>query len=451
MPVTAKEKRVDAVTQSVQSTGITRIAEKAAKDKDCVFTNLAHHVTPALVLESIKKMPRNTAAGVDKLTRDQVIQNFTWMVGKELTDFHQKRYEAPPARRVFIPKTDGGQRPLGVPCVLDRGIQGAVTKVLEGIYETMFLDSSFGFRPEIGCHNALATLQSLVSTGYKYILEVDIKDFFGSLDHGWLGKFLRHRIGDQRILKLIDDWLKAGVLNDGIWEESETGTVQGGSISPLLANIYLHYVLDLWIELAIKRDAKIDCKLIRYADDFVIMFRNESDRDGFLPVLEKRLNQFKLQVSVNKTHKTNLTTPDRKNGEIRRSATFLGFIIHRATNKAGTGYKNVFRTEKKRLTKAKANIKERIRKVMHAEMDIQVKTINWLLRGHYNYFGLPGNSGKLNELYFYTIRMWRRSLSRRSQKGSVTWEEFGKILKSSGLQVPKLKIKYGELKEYVIL
>lgn len=441
-----------AVEAQNQGLGLARIAARARQHKAEKFNSLMHHVTPQLLETCIKQMDKGTATGIDGLSRDAVLNNLDWISRHALQEAHKGTYTAKPVRQVLIPKPDGRQRPLGVPTVFERGFQHAVAKVLESIFEQDFLAVSFGFRPGLGCHHALASLEKgLHQDGSKHALEVDIRDFFGSLDHQWLRKFLRHRIGDERILKLIDTWLEAGVMTQEGLVESTTGVVQGGGISPLLANIYLHYVLDLWFEKIIKSRLAGRSQLVRFADDFVILFENEQDRDDFLPVLTERFRQFNLEIAENKTHKTDVVLSSQDSKHKRRAIKFLGFVIHRAKTRYGKGYKFVFRTESKRFTKVKANIKAELKKIQHHPLKEQGKVLNSLLRGHYNYFGLPGNSGKLSELSYWVTLAFRRSLSRRSQRGKQTWAEFTQTLNQLKIAKPRLRITYNTLGTYVRL
>lgn len=228
---------------------LTLVREKARKNPSLSFSNLTHHLTPELIESSLLKMDKNTSAGIDQMKVAYARKHHDWILPKVMTEIHTGKYKPPAVRRVYIPKSNGDKRPLGVPTVIDRAVQASTVKILEQIYEEDFLKCSFGFRPKLSCHNAVATVGGWIKV-YKlnHVLEVDLRDFFGSINHGWLMKFLRLRISDERILKLIEGWLKAGVMEDGKWRISDMGTPQGGSISPLLANIYLHYVLDLWWE-----------------------------------------------------------------------------------------------------------------------------------------------------------------------------------------------------------
>ncbi len=283
------------------------IAAKARMNPKEQFNNLIHHLSFELVEECLKKIPRTSAKGSDGMSVAEAQKNLSWLLPPILKQIHEGCYQPPAVRRVYIPKADGKQRPIGIPSVIDRAIQAAMTMILNEIYEQDFLKCSFGFRPALSCHNALATVNSILFRfKMNHVLEVDIQDFFGSLSHEWLGKFLRHRIGDQRVLNLIQGWLKAGVMENGIWQEVEKGTPQGGSISPLLANIYLHYVLDLWFEKKMRPNFGGRARLVRYADDFCCFFEDGESVNKMKIQLGARLAQFGLTMAEEKTHHSNL-------------------------------------------------------------------------------------------------------------------------------------------------
>ena len=401
------------------------IAAKARKEPKAQFSSLMHHLNHELVAECLAKIPKASAPGVDGMTVEQARKNLDWLLRPLLDQIHRGQYQAPPVRRVYIPKADGKQRPLGVPSVIDRGLQAGMAQILNEIYEQDFLSCSFGFRPRLGCHHALATVSELLGKWkLNYALEVDIRDFFGSLSHEWLRKFLELRIGDKRVLKLIDSWLKAGVMEQDKWHAAERGTPQGGSISPLLANIYLHYVLDLWFERKIKKQLHGKARLVRYADDFIILFEKQQDIENMKTLLKSRLEQFSLEIAEAKTHTTNLTPRQNGDKHERRHLSFLGFTIHRAKTRSQTGYKTVFQTDGKRYTRSKAAMKEKLHRMMHWKLESQAARINSILRGHFNYYGLAGNTDRIQNFWYETTRYWRRCLSRRSQKGKLNWEEY---------------------------
>lgn len=428
-----------------------RIAAKARSSPKEQFNNLMHNVTAELVEEKLNKISSSSSPGVDGMTKGQALKGLSWILPPLVQAIHQGRYEAPPVRRVYIPKATGGKRPLGVPQIVDRAIQGATASILNEIYEQDFLGCSFGFRPKLGCHHALATINEFVDRRkLNYALEVDIRDFFGSINHEWMMKFLRHRISDPRMLKLIEIWLKAGVMEDGKLQEMEKGTPQGGSISPLLANIYLHYVLDLWFEKKVKGRLRGKAQLVRYADDFILFFAEPEDREDVEALLKARLAQFGLSVAEEKTHKTDLGSRENRDKD-RRHVSFLGFTIYRKKTRSGKGVTTVYQTEAKRFRRAKAAMKEKLIRMMHVEVESQAKAINTSLIGHFNYYGMAGNMQSLENLWHFTKRQWRRCLSRRSQKGAMSWDKMNELFEKHPLVTPRIRIPYGALGSYVRL
>lgn len=429
------------------------IAAKARMNPKEQFCNLLHHLSYELIEECLFKIPRNSAVGTDGMTVDQARENLSWLLPPILKQIHEGKYEAPAVRRVCIPKPDGSKRPLGIPAVIDRAIQAAMTEILNEIYEQDFLKCSFGFRPELSCHHALATVNEILYRWKsEHVLEADIQDFFGSLSHAWLKRFLRLRIGDERVLKLIEAWLSAGVMEDGKYQASgEKGTPQGGSISPLLANIYLHYVLDLWFEKKIKSKLPGKANLVRYADDFAFFFKHADDVSSMRVLLSARLEQFGLSISDKKTHQTHLGQRMNSEAHERRRMTFLGFTIYRAKNRNGTGRKTVFQTDPKRFCRAKDSIKQKIRQIKHWTIEKQVAALNAILRGHFNYYGIAGNGAKIQSFWHQVRRDWRHSLSGRSQNGRVTWEKFREIIAKNPLAAPVVKITYLDLHALVRL
>ena len=384
------------------------------------------------------------------MTRDEALANLDWILPPILKSIHQGNYDAPPVRRVYIPKANGGKRPLGVPSIIDRAIQAATATILNQIYEQDFLPCSFGFRPGLSCHHALATINKiLLDFKMDYALEVDLRDFFGSLSHEWLRKFLGLRIGDHRVLKLIDAWLKAGVMENGQIDIKESGSPQGGSISPLLSNIYLHYVLDLWFEKKIKKQLDGKAHLVRYADDYCFFFRTEAEAQTMKTLLTARLAQFGLTIADDKTHMTDLTLRQNKGGD-RRRITFLGFAIFRAARKSGSGWKTMFQAESSRFTRAKLAMKEKLWAIKHFDLKQQTKIINAILVGHFNYYGFAGNSPMIVRFWNLTIAYWRRCLSRRSNQ-LVSWDKMNEILRTHSLKAPTTRISYRDLKAYVRL
>jgi RNA-directed DNA polymerase len=428
------------------------IAAKARKNPKEQFNNLLHHVTYELVAECLSDIPQSSAAGVDGMSVKQARENLSWLLPPILKQIHEGCYRPPAVRRVYIPKADGSKRPLGVPAVIDRAVQGAMAKVLNEIYEQDFLKCSFGFRRGLGCHHALATVnEALYRQKMEHVLEVDIRDFFGSLSHEWLLRFLRLRIGDERVLTLIQAWLKAGIFEEGRWQGAEKGTPQGGSISPLLANIYLHYVVDLWFERKIKPRMRGKAALVRYADDLCVFFEHPTEADTMRTLLQARLEQFGLQLAEEKTHQTNMGARTNNETHERRRLTFLGFTIYRTRSVGQTVIKTVFRTEGKRFSRAKAGMKERLRRLRHWPVEEQACAINQILRGHFNYYGLAGNVRKLQAFLDFTRKEWKHSLSKRSQTGRLTWEDLTALVDKHPLVRPRIRISYSQMAAYARL
>ena len=428
------------------------IAAKARKNPKEQFNNLLHHLTYELIAECLHEIPQSSATGVDGMSAKEARENLSWLLPPILKQIHEGRYTAPPVRRVYIPKADGSKRPIGVPAVVDRAIQAAMAKVLNEIYEQDFLKCSFGFRPGLGCHHALATINEILyRRKMEDVLEVDIRDFFGSLSHEWLMRFLGLRIGDKRVLTLIQAWLKAGIFEEGRRQEVEKGTPQGGSISPLLANVYLHYVVDLWFERKIKPQFRGKAELVRYADDLCLFFQNPTDVGTMKTLLQARLAQFGLTLSEEKTHQTHLGRRRNPQTHERRRLTFLGFTIYVAQSWSQTSSKIVFRTDGKRFSRAKAAMREQLRRLKHSPVNEQARAINQILRGHFNYYGIAGNARRLQAFWQFTKREWKHSLSKRSQKGRLTWEQIKTLLHQHPLATPRIRVRYPELAAYARL
>jgi RNA-directed DNA polymerase len=438
------------------TTGLERIAVKAQQDTKLQFTSLAHHITRELIWTSLNHMPKNTSPGIDGTTRDMAIIEFENWVGEMMNSIHRQSYKPPAVRRVWIPKPGKVEkRPIGVPSVVDRALQRSTSTVLSSIYEQDFLNCSYGGRPKRGAHNALATLNETIS-GKKvsWVLEADLKNFFGTLDHDWVIKFIQHRIGDPRIISLIKRWLKAGVMEGKEIQVSETGTPQGGSISVLLSNIYLHYVLDLWFEKAIKPRLKGEAHLIRYIDDFVVCFQYRSDATRFQEVLKKRLRKFSLELEPNKTRLVEFgrfaSKHAKQKGRKLETIYFLGFTHYCTRNRKGN-FMVGRKTEKTRFKRSVNKIQDVLRTIRHWSIKDQVDKINQILRGHYNYYGMAGNLWSITKIYNITERYWKRMLSSRSQKSYITWEKFNNIKTTFPLERPKLSIPYSKLKVYAKL
>jgi group II intron reverse transcriptase/maturase len=370
---------------------------------------------------------------------------------------HRQGYHAPPIRRVYIPKPGKQEkRPLGVPCIADRALQRSAAQVLSAIYEQDFLPCSFGGRPGLSAHHALATLHEVIS-GRKvgWVVEADLKNFFGSLDHGWLLRFVDHRVGDPRLLSLIRRWLKAGVLENGEIHPNEEGTPQGGSISVLLSNVYLHYVLDLWFECVVKPRLQGEAYLVRYLDDFVVCCQFRADALRVQEALRKRRGKFGLTLEPAKTKLVAFGRfAQRHAGERgrRRPETifFLGFTFY-CTQNQKDHFKVGMRTEKSRLQRSLAHLRDLMRRMRHLPVREQVSNLNQVLRGHDAYYGIAGNFHAVQRVHRAVERYWYKMLCSRSRKGHISWEIFHRIKARYPLQRPRLRLPSRALQSMAVL
>jgi RNA-directed DNA polymerase len=444
VPLPVDPAKQDERTQSRERDGATvpqdlhsaldRVRQAACRDKGLKFTSLWHHVYDIEQLrEAYLALKPNAAAGVD---------GQTWQAyGKELESNLQNlsdrlargAYRAKPVRRVYIPKADGRQRPIGIPVLEDKIVQRAAVKVLNAIYETDFLGFSYGYRPGRSAHRALDALAVGIETKkVNFLLDADIRGFFDTLDHEWLVKFVEHRIADDRVVRHIQKWLNAGVMEEGRRVEQEQGTPQGGSISPLLANLYLHYVLDLWADQWRKTQARGDVIIVRYADDFVVGFQHESDARRFLEELRERFRKFNLELHADKTRVIEFgrfaSERRERRGEGKpRTFDFLGFT--HVCDKTRTGSFVVLRrTMAKRMRAKLSSLKQELWDRMHHGIAEVGGWLTSVLRGHFRYYGVPRNSRMLNRFRDAVRRLWHRVLNRRSQKARIDESRMSRLV-----------------------
>ncbi len=385
-------------------------------------------------------------------------ENFEEWIGSMLQSIHRQGYKAPNIRRVYIPKPGKAEkRPLGVPTVSDRALQRSTAEVLSAIYEQDFLACSFGGRPRLSAHHALATLNEVIAGGMTgWVLEADLKNFFGSLDHDWVLRFVEHRVGDPRLINLIRRWLKSGILEDGAVHPSDEGTPQGGSISVLLSNLYLHHALDLWFERVVKCRLRGEAHLVRYIDNFVICFQYRSDALRVLSALRLRLGKFGLTLEPTKTKLVEFGRfAQRHAGKHGRNRPetiyFLGLTLYCTRNRKGN-FKVGMRTEKSRVRRSLRSLQELMRQIRHHQIREQVSEINAALRGHYAYYGVAGNIRALFQVYRAVERYWRKMLRSRSWAGSrLAWGTFHQIKQRTPLLRPKLRLPYRELQALAVL
>lgn len=439
------------------ATGLERIAAKARCEPKLRFTSLAHHITRERVWGNLCQIPSNSAPGVDGQTVAQAKEGFEDWIEPMLQSMHRQGYKAPEIRRVYIPKPGKSERrPLGVPCVTDRALQRSTAQVLSAIYEQDFLPCSFGGRVGLGAHRALATLNEVIAGGkVSWVLEADLKNFFGSLNHEWVLRFIEHRVGDPRVISLIRRWLKAGVLKDGEIHPNEEGTPQGGSISVLLSNLYLHYALDLWFERVVKPRLQGEAYLVRYIDDFVVCFQHRADALRVQEALAKRLERFSLTLEPSKTKLASFGRfAQRDSGRQGRKRPetiyFLGFTLYCTRNQKGN-FRVGLRTEKSRLQRSLTRMQDLMRRMRHLPVKEQVINLNRVLRGHYGYYGVAGNFRALQRVYRAVERCWQRMLGSRSRAGKITWEVFHRIKQRYPLLRPKLFLPYRELQAIAVL
>jgi RNA-directed DNA polymerase len=431
----------------VQS-ALGRIRQAAVKDKRAKFTSLMHHIYDLSTLrEAYYGLKRDAAPGVDGETWRQYGENLESNLAELSARLRRGAYRAKPVRRVFIAKADGRQRPLGVTALEDKLVQRATVTVLNGIYETDFLGFSYGYRPGKGQHNALDALYvGLLTRKVEWVLDGDISSFFDGLDHEWLIKFVEHRVADQRVVRLIRKWLNAGVLEQGQWTCSEEGTPQGGSASPLLANIYLHYVFDLWVQHWRKTKAKGDVIVVRWADDFVVGFEHQSDAEQFHKELAERFAKFKLKLHPEKTRVIEFGFHAANNRKRRgqgkpETFNFLGFT-HICGQKRSNGMFTVLRrTMSKRKCAKLKEVKTELRKRMHQRVTEVGKWLRSVVEGHNRYYGVPSNLRSLTSFRFQVARHWYCTLRRRSQKTRLTWELMSRLVRR-WLPLPKLHHPY---------
>lgn len=429
------------------ATKLQRIAEKANSEPNFQFTSLFHLMNEELLLGCFEQLRNNAASGIDGMTKDQYAEQLPENLRQLVDRLHRMAYIPQPVMRVYIPKPGSDKmRPLGIPALEDKLVQAGLAKILQAIYEQDFIDDSYGFRPGCSCHDALRALsQTVENQPVNCIVEADIRGFFDNVDQDQLMTFLAHRIADQRVLRYIKRFLKAGIQEDGAYRASDRGTPQGGVISPLLANIYLHYSLDLWFTRRFAKTCYGTARLIRYADDFVVCFQTEADAKRFRQAMEERLNQFGLEIAPEKTQSIEFGPFAIKRAKARgeKAATFdfLGFTHYCSRSRNGKRFRMKRKTISKRLTAKLKAYKAWLKSNRNLPTpDIIRKTVS-KLRGHYGYYGVTDNSKGISA-YFYQVRgLLYKWLNRRGKKGCYSWEKFAKLLARYPLPTPRIMVK----------
>jgi len=426
---------------------LDRVNQAAQRDKRTRFTALLHHIDVERLGRVFTRLRRNASAGVDGETVAQYEQHLEDNLRALCARVHSGRYRPYPVRRVYIPKSDGGQRPLGIPALEDKLVQGAVADVLQAIYETDFLHCSYGFRPGRNAHQALDALHTgIMSQCVNWVLDADIRRFFDSVDHEWMLRMLAQRIADPRVIRLIHQWLTAGILESGEWQPSETGTPQGAAISPLLANIFLHYALDVWATLWIRNHARGKVTFIRYADDFVIGCQYRLDALAMMEALAQRLGKFGLSLHVEKTRLIEfgrLPALDHARRGERRLETFnfLGFTHYCGWTRDGR-FVVKRKTQSQRITRKLKALRVEARRRMHEPVGDQHVWLCQVVRGHNAYYGLPCNVDALKAFVWQVRRIWYHVLQRRERTGRFTWQRFLELLTRCPLPTPTITHPY---------
>ena len=429
------------------STKLQRIAQLAKEEPKRVFVSLAHHIDVDFLREAYRRTRKDGAPGVDGQTGTAYEENLEENLRSLLDRFKSGSYKAPPVRRVYIPKgsNPGAKRPIGMPTFEDKVLQRAVAMELEAVYEQDFLDCSYGFRPGRSAHQAIGTLwKGLTEMEGGWVLEADIEGFYDNLDHGQLRGFLDQRVRDGVLRRSIDKWLKAGVMEEGTFSHPSTGTPQGGVISPLLSNIYLHKVLDEWFEAEVKPRLVGQALLIRFADDFVVVFQRESDARRVLEVLPKRFGKYGLRLHSDKTRLVRFERPRRSEpGESQppeepRSFDFLGFTHYWDKSRRGKWVVKR-KTAPDRINRFLRQLNAWCRGNRHKPLAEQHVELLSKLRGHYGYYGIIGNSKALSSLHHWTKRIWLKWLGRRSRRPNrLSWERFNLLLERYPLPNPRI-------------
>ncbi len=432
-------------------TVLKRIAELVENKPEYKLQTLVHVLNKENLKQSHERMDGKKAVGIDKLTKMEYENNLEENLTKLVERMKSQSYKPQPVRRVNIPKEGSNKtRPLGIPSYEDKLVQDVLRQMLNVIFEPNFMNFSYGFRPNRSQHDAIKALNTnIVCSKTRYIVDVDIKGFFDNVDHNWMMKFLQEKIADANFLRIISRFLKAGIMEEGKHYDTDKGVPQGGCISPILGNVYLHYILDLWFSKVIKQKNHGECSIVRYADDFVCCFQHKYEAENFLIELKERLAKFGLEIAEEKTKIIEFgrfaEEDMKRNGKGKPgSFDFLGF-----THSCGKGRNGKFivirKTSKKKLKAKMVAVKEWLWKNMHKPIKEIIDKLNTKLIGHYRYYGVNGNSKSMNYFRHYIIQRLRWTLNRRSQKGKYSWDEFKKrILEKMAIKVPKIYVNIYE-------
>ena len=432
------------------ATKLQRIAEKARQKPSFKFTNLFYLMNDELLRGCFQRLRKDAAAGIDGVTKEEYAENLDTNLANLLERLHRMAYIPQPVRRVYIPKPGSDKlRPLGVTCLEDKLVQSGLVRILEAVYEQDFIGDSYGFRPNRSCHQALRTLNVTVEKGrINVIAEADIKGFYNNMDQNWIMKFLGHRIGDKLVLRMVKRFLKAGIMEDGNLIASDEGTPQGGSISPILSNIYLHYALDIWFEKVFRKSCTGLARLIRFADDFVVCFQRGEDAERFCVELGERLGKFNLEVEPTKTKVVEFGRFAAKRAAVEgkkpETFDFLGFTHYCGTKRDGTGFRVKRKTASKKFTAKLADFKDWLKNARTMKTKELWETAKAKLRGHYAYYGVTDNMQGIRRYLQEVQYLLFKWLNRRGKRGCLTGDKFNRMLELFPLPVPRIKVSMYE-------
>lgn len=441
--------------ESIMETKLTRIAELAKTKPNMVFTSLAHYLSEDHLKQCHRQLPVGKALGTTGVTREEYGRNLDENIEDLVKRLERKAYRPTPVRRTYIDKPGSKKkRPLGILDHEDKIVQRAITKILNAIYENDFLDSSFGFRPNRNCHDALKVLNIYIEERHtNYIVDVDIKGFFDNVDHEWMIKFLKHRINDPSLLRIISRFLKGGYMEEGKYYKTDTGTPQGGVISPILANVYLHYVLDLWFEKVVKKRCKGEAYMVRYADDFVCCFQSKSEAENFYKDLVVRLKKFNLEIEEDKTTiipfgKFSENESKRKGNGKPPTFDFLGFTHFCSQSRKGR-FRVKRKTSRKKTTAKLNSHKQWLRANRTKDIAYIMDRLRRSLTGYYNYYCITDNTKEVSKFVDQIKRILFKWMNRRSQRKSFNWDKFNLFLRKYPLPKPTVQESIYELRNHI--
>ena len=426
-------------------TKLARIADKSKNEQRPIFTSLYHLINEELLKECHRELDGSKAVGIDKMSKKEYAENLDNNIKELVARLKNKAYKPAPALRVYIPKGNGKMRPLGISIYEDKIVQLALKKILEAIYESKFLDNMYGFRPNRSCHNAIKYVHQRITRGkISYIVDADIKGFFDHINHDWMIKFLEYNIQDPNIIGLIKKYLKAGIMDKGTYMTTEEGSAQGNIISPVLANIYMHYVLGLWYKEIVQKRAEGDTFLVVYADDFIAGFQYKSEAEEYYKALKNRVSKFGLELESSKSRLLEFGRFAEHNRKARgegkpETFDFLGFTFYCSKNRNGK-FSVKAKTSKKKFKQKLRNMKEWLYENRDVRVKDLMKKLNIKLEGHYRYYGISNNSKMLCNFRQRTIEILFKVLNRRSNRRSYNWEGFTEMIRYYKIPYPKIYV-----------